>query len=88
MYLKTVDKFNEYSINCMITPGSKIKFENIYFKNVWLYYNTKGMRFLFIHEGKSEDNIKNFFQDVYEYYVKVNWIKNGILYYYFKLSCS
>jgi hypothetical protein len=25
MYLKSVDKFNEYSINCMITPGSKLK---------------------------------------------------------------
>jgi hypothetical protein len=23
MYIKTIDKFNEYSINCMITPGSK-----------------------------------------------------------------
>jgi hypothetical protein len=29
------------------------------------------MRFLFIHEGKSEDSIKNFFQDAYEFYVKV-----------------
>jgi hypothetical protein len=23
MYMRTVDKFNEYSINCMLTPGSK-----------------------------------------------------------------
>jgi hypothetical protein len=24
MYIKTVDKFNEYSINCLLTPGSNI----------------------------------------------------------------
>ncbi len=54
MYMKTVDKFNEYSINCMVTPGR--------------------MRFLFIHEGKSDDSIKNFFHESYEYYVKVDYI--------------
>lgn len=29
------------------------------------------MRFLFLHEGKSEDTIKNFMYDLYELYVKV-----------------
>ena len=28
------------------------------------------MRFLLLHKGKSDDSIKNFFNDVYEYYVK------------------
>ena len=28
------------------------------------------MRFLLLHEGISDDSIKNFFNDVYEYYVK------------------
>ena len=28
------------------------------------------MRFLLLHEGHSDDSIKNFFNDVYEYYVK------------------
>ena len=28
------------------------------------------MRFLLLHEGMSDDSIKNFFNDVYEYYVK------------------
>jgi hypothetical protein len=32
------------------------------------------MKFLFIHEGKSEDTIKSFFQDVYELYVKVMFL--------------
>lgn len=39
------------------------------------------MRFLFIHEGKSEDTIKNFFQEAYEYYVKVKIFINN---FYFK----
>ena len=32
------------------------------------------MRFLLIHDGFSEESIKNFFYDVYEYYVKVIYI--------------
>lgn len=32
------------------------------------------MRFLLIHEGFSEESIKNFFYEVYEYYVKVIYI--------------
>jgi hypothetical protein len=37
------------------------------------------MRFLFIHEGKGDDTIKNFFIDAYEYYVKVIYFNNYIL---------
>lgn len=33
--------------------------------------NLLGIRFLFIHEGKSDDTIKNFFIEAYEFYVKV-----------------
>jgi hypothetical protein len=29
------------------------------------------MRFIFVHEGKSEDTIKGFLNESYEYYVKV-----------------
>ena len=28
-------------------------------------------RFLLLHEGKSEDSIKNFFNEVYDYFIKV-----------------
>ena len=41
--------------------------------NAWKYTknNYLGMRFLFLHEGKSEDTIKSFMYDLYELYVKV-----------------
>ncbi len=51
MYLKTVDRFNELQITCLLTPSNA--------------------RFLILHEQKSEDGIKNFFNEVYELFVKV-----------------
>ena len=63
MHMKTIDKFNEYYIYCMVTPGSN----NII---------NLGMRFIFVHEGKSEDTIKSFLNDSYEFYVKVILVFN------------
>ncbi len=40
-------------------------------ENIVSAFVTAGkMRFLLMHEGKNDDNIKNFFQEVYEYYCK------------------
>ena len=60
MYLKTVDRFNELSVTCLLTPSS-----------ITHLFMDLDARFLLLHEGKNEDAIKNFFNEVYELFVKV-----------------
>ena len=51
MYFKNVDKYQELSINCLVTPS-----------------NTK---FLLLHENRSDDQIKAFFNEVYDLFVRI-----------------
>ena len=38
MYLRVLDKFNEYTINCLITPGSKFNKIKIKIFKEWDFY--------------------------------------------------
>ncbi|EDO44473.1 predicted protein [Nematostella vectensis] len=65
MYLKSVDKFNEWFVSAFDPPLSWI-IDPQFFLDL-----TSWMRFMMLHDVKNDDGIKNFFSDVYETFIKV-----------------
>ena len=60
--MKTIDKFNELSVTCLLTPSSKID----------IISSDLDAKFLLLHEGRNEDGIKSFFNEIYDLFVKVS----------------
>jgi hypothetical protein len=67
-YLKVVDRFSNAHISAFVTAG-RILIHHPY--SFIFNFNCKDIKFLMLHEKKDEDGIKNFFNEVYELYLKV-----------------
>lgn len=72
-YLKSVEKFNEWTVSAFITPGSRLRFSENGCKPVDLISWPPDVKFILLHEVKNDDGIKAFFNDVWECYIKVNY---------------
>lgn len=75
-YLKSVDKFNEWTISAFVTPGSEDAVHcgsgSVVQKQRSNMSALLDMKFILLHETRNDDGIKSFFTEVWELYVKVS----------------
>ncbi|ONM26264.1 SNARE-like superfamily protein [Zea mays] len=71
MFLKSVDRFNDLVVSVYVTAGHilyKFGHGSAIFSLTATLAHT---RFMLLHDSRSEDGIKSFFQEVHELYIKI-----------------
>ena len=58
-------------LNFFFNPLQYVSNEQVNHQQVSTFLTAGNVKFMLLHGGKSEDSIKNFFNDVYELYVKL-----------------
>uniref|UniRef100_A0ACD5UCL1 Uncharacterized protein n=1 Tax=Avena sativa TaxID=4498 RepID=A0ACD5UCL1_AVESA len=61
MFLRSVDRFNDLVVSVYVTAVLLIS----------LTASVTHTRFMLLHDSRSEDGIKSFFQEVHELYIKI-----------------
>lgn len=69
-YLKSIDKFKEWTVSAWITPGGAL-FRCSSFM-LRLNDSCSGLKLLLLHDNKQDDPIRHFLHEAWEAYVKVS----------------